>query len=276
MPCFPRRTLGRCSQFWLSPISCIALGLITRRTRASRLQVLITWLPVYIGSATKELTGGSTGKFANRDVLSSDLGLAFLCVFAYVSLRGGTQVLIMLVGLRWRHSLTRDLHALYFRHKAYYRINCIADIDNVDSRFASDLNTFIKLCCGGVSPPLGSTYLGIIADVFLVITASYASIYRAGYRITAFAYIYNAITILVAILISLPIAATTESLERKEADYRYLHMRVKTYAEQIALLQGEDVELHQLGSRLDALIKNQRELIFQSACPLLPSHLRAT
>lgn len=99
--------------------------------------------------------------------------------------------------------------------------------------------------------------MGIIADIFLVITASVASLQRAGSRITAFAYIYNAVTILVAVLLSLPIARTTERQEKKEADYRYCHMRVKTYAEQIALLQGEDVELTQLDSRLDALVANQ-------------------
>ena len=36
--------------------------------------------------------------------------------------------------------------------QAYYRINCLEGLDNVDSRFASDLSTFIKLRCGGVSP----------------------------------------------------------------------------------------------------------------------------
>ena len=42
--------------------------------------------------------------------------------------------------------------------QAYYRINCLEGLDNVDSRFASDLSTFIKLRRGGVSPPLNSTY----------------------------------------------------------------------------------------------------------------------
>ena len=226
-------------------------------------QILLPRLPVYIGRATKELTGGSSGQFANQQALASDLALAFMCVFMYVSLRGGTQVLIMLIGLRWRYNLTRTLHSLYFTQKAYYHVNCFTPLDNVDSRFASDLSTFIKLCCGGVSPPLASTYVGIIADVFLVITASVASLQRAGSRITAFAYIYNAVTILVAVLLSLPIAASTEKQERREAHYRYAHMRVKTYAEQIALLQGENVELKALDIRLDALVANQRDLIFQ-------------
>ena len=76
-------------------------------------------------------------------------------------------------------------------------------------------------------------YVAIVSDVFLIITASFASLQRAGYRITAFAYIYNAVTILVAVLISIPIARTTERQEKREADYRYTHMRVKTYAEQV-------------------------------------------
>lgn len=29
------------------------------------------------------------------------------------------QVLIMLIGLRWRYNLTRTLHSLYFTQKAY-------------------------------------------------------------------------------------------------------------------------------------------------------------
>jgi len=226
-------------------------------------QVLITWLPVFIGRATKELTGGSTGQFADLHALSTHLGLAFLCVFLYVSLRGGTQVLIMLMGLRWRYNLTRTLHSLYFSRKAYYRVNCLSELDNVDSRFASDLSTFIKLCCGGVSPPLTSTYVGIVGDVFLVITASFACFQRAGPRITAFAYIYNAVTILFAVFISIPIAKTTEVQEAREADYRHAQLRMKTYAEQVALLQGEELELHALDRRLDALVSNQRTLIFQ-------------
>ena len=121
-------------------------------------QVLITWLPVFIGRATKELTGGSTGQFADVRALSTHISLAFLCIFLYVSLRGGTQVLIMPMGLRWRYHLTRTLHALYFSRKvranescgpvarshervallpcergsqAYYRINCLSKLPHV-------------------------------------------------------------------------------------------------------------------------------------------------
>ena len=45
--------------------------------------------------------------------------------------RGLRQVLIMLMGLRWRYTLTRPLHSLYFSRTAYYRVNCIRGLDNV-------------------------------------------------------------------------------------------------------------------------------------------------
>ena len=128
-----------------------------------------------------------------------------------------SQVLIMLLGLRWRYNLTcmrcssraRCGGALKRRawhppdigsagpapplttphrrvaHRTFRtRLACVAShapralplhlisiagvlshqlprgpgLDNVDSRFASDLSTFIKLRRGGVSPPLNSTY----------------------------------------------------------------------------------------------------------------------
>jgi hypothetical protein len=96
-------------------------------------------------------------------------------------------VLVMLLGLRWRYNLTRTLHSLYFSRKAFYRVNNMSPVDNVDARLSSDLSTFIKLCCGGVSPPLASTYVGIVGDVFLIITSTFACLERAGARITGFA-----------------------------------------------------------------------------------------
>ena len=68
---------------------------------------------------------------------------------------------------------------------------------------------------------------------------------------------------MVAVLIAVPIARTTEAQEAREADYRYLQVRMKTYAEQVALLNGEDVEIALLDSALDMLVSNQRTLIFQ-------------
>lgn len=106
-------------------------------------------------------------------------------------------------------------------------------------------------------------YVGIVGDIFLIITATFACMRRAGSRITGFAYIYNFTTILFAVVISMPIAKTTERQEAKEADYRHAQLRMRIYAEQVAMLQGEELELHELDLRLDALISNQRTLIFQ-------------
>ena len=117
MPCDPTDAMIKLAPF----LSYANLTLLFAASMTVCAQVLITWLPVFIGRATKELTGGSTGQFADLHALSTHLGLAFLCIFLYVSLRGGTQVLIMLMGLRWRYNLTRTLHSLYFSRKVRLR-----------------------------------------------------------------------------------------------------------------------------------------------------------
>ena len=122
------------------------LALLAAITMTIYAQMLITKLPVYVGKATKELTGGTTGAAADPDALWHDISLAFLIVFVHVSLRGCTQVLVMLIGLRWRYLLTRQLHLSYFSRIAYYRASYMRLIENVDSRFTTDLSTFIKLC----------------------------------------------------------------------------------------------------------------------------------
>ena len=47
-------------------------------------------------------------------------------------------------------------------------------------------------------------------------------------KITMFAYIYNAATILLAVFLSVPIARTTEVVEMKEADYRHATTAMRT------------------------------------------------
>ena len=266
----PRRTgwgngLINTIRLWnrVTPLLSIGnLALVAAVSMTVYAQILITKLPVYVGRATKELTGGTSGGEADAEALWQDLSLAFLIVFAHVSLRGCTQVLVMLIGLRWRYLLTRELHLSYFSRIAYYKASYLGLIDNVDARFTSDLSTFIKLSCGGVAPPLSSAYLEIVADVFLIATSAFASFDRAGSRITALAFIYNLVTILFAVLISIPIARSTRLNEAKEADFRHKQMRLKSYAEQVALSRGEEFELHTLNSSLDDLVTHQRALIF--------------
>ena len=64
-----------------------------------------------------------------RALVASD----FLCIFLFVSLRGGTQVLIMLMGLRWRYNLTRTLHSLTSRGRRTTASTQRNNLDNVDS-----------------------------------------------------------------------------------------------------------------------------------------------
>ena len=106
---------------------------------------------------------------------------------------------------------------------------------------SSDLATYVKLCCGGVSPPLPSLFIGIVADVFLITSSTIAFTAHAGSRIVIYTYTYNIITITFTVMLSLPIAAITSQQEMFEGNFRHSHWRVHAHAERICLTNGEEV-----------------------------------
>ena len=187
-------------------------------------QIGATQLPIYVGRTTKELTGGVTGLKADKAALSFDLSMAFACIVAYVALRGATQLLAMLLGMHWRLILLRKFQRLYLSPSVSYRIK-VGTCDSFDQRITSDLSTFIKLCCGGVSPPLESVYVGLVFDVFLISTTAFLTVPVTGAGSVFYAILYNTVTIGISVLFSIPIVSSTAIQENLEGEFRIAHMR---------------------------------------------------
>ena len=72
---------------------------------------------------------------------------------------------------------------------------------------------YVKLCCGGVSPPLASVCVGLLYDVVLISTTSYLTWNRTGALFVAYAYAYNIGTIAISACFSAPIAEATSAQE---------------------------------------------------------------
>jgi len=125
------------------------------------------------------------------------------------------------------------------------------------------MNTFIKLCCGGVSPPLDSVYVGVVHDVFLISTTTWRILQVGGKGFLFYAFCYNIVTIVAAVLFSMPISRTTGKQENLEGRFRFAQMRLKSSAERVALLHGEELERSVLDERLFKVIDNTRTLILQ-------------
>ena len=91
----------------------------------------------------------------------------------------------------------------------------------------------------------------------------FRSVPVAGRLFVFYAYLYNIVTISITVLFSVPIARTTATQERLEGDFRFAHMRLKSSAERVAMLHGEELERSIVDGRLADLIANMRVLIMQ-------------
>ena len=71
------------------------------------------------------------------------LALFYFGVFAAsTTVAGFWRFIEERLGLRWRDWLTQHLLGRYLAHKAYYRLNSRADVDNPDQRIAEDAKLF--------------------------------------------------------------------------------------------------------------------------------------
>lgn len=229
-------------------------------------QVVSLSLPVYGGKIISELTGGEAHEGAvDGGKVRQNILEAIVVIALYILLSSTASLVLMLTGVRWRAALTRELQRDYLlggRALAFYKIQLL-DCDNPDQRIASDTANFVKLCCGGVSPPYPSVITDLIQSVALAVAATFVCVGRAGWRITLISYGYNFVTICANVLVSMPIAASTAAQEAREGDLRRSHIRLQTYAESIAFYGAQRAEAGHLEGRLGAVLRNQRTLTLQ-------------
>jgi len=229
-------------------------------------QVLLLSLPVYAGKLVSDLTGGEThGGEVDGGRIRQNLIEAIGVIALYILLSCSASLVLMLLGIRWRAALTRELHRAYLlggRSLAFYKVQLFA-CDNPDQRIASDSATFTRICCGGVTPPYPSLITDVVQALSLAVAATVVSVSRAGWRITLISYAYNVLTIGVNVLISLPIASSTVAQEAREADLRHAHVRLQMCAESVAFHAAQSAEHALLEERLGTTLVNQRKLTLE-------------
>ncbi|KAL1495675.1 hypothetical protein AB1Y20_016540 [Prymnesium parvum] len=226
-------------------------------------QWTVTLLPDAFSEVTRELTT-QRGDHAAKQARVIDLcTITLLRLVVYIALRALAQLLMKLVGANWRAALTKRMHALYLDGNAHYKLRFLG-CDNPEQRISSDLNTYIKLSCGGVSPPLQSLYLGLVADLFLICWSFVYVITRIRMeRAVEYSCLYNFITIGMAVALAIPIAGFTAKQEELEGEFRQAHWQLHDHAEQIAMINGEQVELKQLSQRVQQLAANTQKIILK-------------
>ncbi|KAI8145713.1 ATP-binding cassette sub-family D member 4-like protein [Fennellomyces sp. T-0311] len=186
----------------------------------------------------------------------------FLLVFGTAAGKSLLSFMGGLFSLKIRKILTQQLHDCYIRPKTLYSVVTSPDApDNPDQRIAQDIDKFAdslrqiveKLI---IAPILVAYYTWKCWSV----TGAMGPLLIYGYFVLG--------SVLSQVLIR-PIVNAVVCKERTEGNFRFLHVRLRQFAEAIAFSRGEQEEHARAKDSLDNLLDAQRKIVNRE----LPLHL---
>lgn len=157
------------------------------------------------------------------------------------------------LGLHWRRWLTHRFLGRYFTHRAYYRLNARADIDNPDQRIAEDINTFTQQSL---------YFLMVILGAVIQLIAFTGVLWSISRLLVGFLVVYAIAGTLVATIgFGRPLIGLNFRQLQREADFRFGLVRVREHAEPIALHAGEAPESSRVRQVFAAVFENYRRVL---------------
>ncbi len=184
------------------------------------------------------------------------------------------------LGLRWRRWLTDQFLNRWLENRGYYYLEDFNDTtDNPDQRIQEDINSLVNL---SLSLLLGmlSAVVTISAFIFILwklsgtITiplGSYGALHVPGYLVWV-AIIYALFGTLITFKIGRPLVMLNFEQQRREANFRFAAIDLRSHAEHVALYRGEQHQktiLHRMfGDVLEnwyAIILRQKLLLWFTA-----------
>jgi vitamin B12/bleomycin/antimicrobial peptide transport system ATP-binding/permease protein len=199
----------------------------------------------------------------NWDVFIWQLEYFTMLAISWVIFKTYQQYLQQWLLIRWREWLTVQYLGRWVANANHYRMQLLGDAaDNPDQRIADDIKRFIDLTlaiCIGVLSSVVSFFSfvlilwGLSAEAPLTLFGVNVAI--PGYLVWI-ALVYSVAGTAITHLIGRALIALNFNQQRFEADFRFNLVRVRENAEQIALLEGEQVERQRLLLRFASVIAN--------------------
>lgn len=182
--------------------------------------------------------------------------------FIYISVAIYKIYLTQALEMHWRAWMTRRYMQEWLSNQAYYRIEQTRSADNPDQRIAEDL---ISLTTGTLTLGLGLlssvvtlvSFVGILWSVSGSLTFAWMSQewIIPGYMVW-FAIAYALVGSLLVWWVGKPLVTLNFNQQKFEANFRFGLIRIREYAEAIALYRGETQEQHQAGDRFEKIRAN--------------------
>jgi vitamin B12/bleomycin/antimicrobial peptide transport system ATP-binding/permease protein len=182
--------------------------------------------------------------------------------FIYIAVAIYRIYLTQALEMRWRAWMTKQYLQEWLASQAYYRIEQTRSADNPDQRIAEDLNF---LTSGTLTLSLGLlsavvtlvSFVGILWSVSGPISFMLGAqeVTVPGYMVW-FAIAYAVIGSMLVWIIGKPLVLQNFNQQRYEADFRFGLVRIREYAEAVALYRGEAQEQAQLDGRFEWIRHN--------------------
>ncbi|KAJ3041652.1 ATP-binding cassette sub- D member 4 [Rhizophlyctis rosea] len=190
----------------------------------------------------------------NLEDLLRLIGWCLLFFFGLGVALGATHYAGGVLALRARQSIATWLHAKYLRRGALYEVLYGHNgIDNPDMRITQDLDKFCE--------QLRKVIEDLTITPLLLIYYTYQTYLIAGPLAPLTIYTFFLTTFLLSRYILRPLASLVAKRERAEGDLRYLHVHVRTEAESIAMMRGEEAERRRLDGALEVALGVQGVIV---------------
>jgi putative ATP-binding cassette transporter len=215
----------------------------------------------------------------NSTVFWEQLGRFTYLAFAFIAIAVYKFYLTQLLEVRWRAWMTRQYMGRWLGNQSFYHFelaryasatqntNSLANPDNPDQRIQEDVSQFTGLTLSLSMGLLNSLVtLGSFVGILWTLSGSFSfSLMGSDYSIPGFmvwmAVLYCGVGSVLTHYIGRRQIGLNFQQQRVEADFRHRMLRVREYAESIALDKGESVERSQLESRFGKVLTNYLALL---------------
>nr|XP_058954936.1 lysosomal cobalamin transporter ABCD4-like isoform X1 [Pocillopora verrucosa] len=185
----------------------------------------------------------------------SSLLISSLLIIIGVSLANSAMKFVSrILYVKWRELLCRKLHAGYFKHRAYYKLNVLDDkYDNIDQRITQDVERFCET--------FRKVIIVVVVSPFTITYYTYLCYQSSGYLGPVSIYAFFVVGTIINKLVMSPIVNLVVKQEKLEGDFRFKHMQIRSNAESIAFYRSAGLEMRKTNSKLQSLIKVQTRIV---------------
>ncbi len=238
-----------------------------QRWQGRRLLALVVALNLAVVFINVRLNAWNAGFYdaldkRNWPVFKSSLAEFAVLAFSYIVIATFRTYFRQMLEIRWRQWVTDTNLAKWFAHQAYYRIERDHLADNPDQRISEDIRTLVSSSLA-LSLDLLTTLVSLFSFVTILWTISGAvSFALGGMNVTIPGYmvwvaaLYALVGSFFIYKVGRPLVGLSYRQQQVEADFRFLLVRLRESAEQVALYRGEAAELSRLKSAFSAVREN--------------------